>query len=47
VTFRVSGVGTDDHDKIRRAVQLSHDRYCSVFHSLRLDIRHETEIVFE
>jgi putative redox protein len=47
VTFRVAGIAEADYDKIRRAVQLSHEKYCSVFHSLRADIRHETEIVFE
>jgi putative redox protein len=47
VTFRVAGIAEADYDKIRRAVQLSHEKYCSVLHSLRPDIRHETEVVFE
>ncbi|MGH7503887.1 MAG: OsmC family protein [Longimicrobiales bacterium] len=47
ITFRVTGIQTADHDKIRRAVQLSQETYCSVSHSLRPDIALETEIVFE
>lgn len=31
--------------KVRRAVDLSREKYCSVYHSLREDIVHEVEIV--
>jgi len=29
-------------EQIRRAIDLSHDKYCSVWHSMRQDIRFET-----
>jgi putative redox protein len=44
--YTVSGVAEADHDKIRRAVELSHEKYCSAVHSLRKDVPVETEIVF-
>ena len=34
-----------DEAKVRRAVDLSREKYCSVYHSLREDIVHEVEIV--
>jgi putative redox protein len=42
--FEVSG--EVDEAKAERAVQLSFDKYCSVFHSLRTDIEVESAITF-
>lgn len=44
-TIRVTGPAEADDAKIQRAVDLSRDRYCSVFHSLRpdLDVRFVVE----
>ncbi|MCI0436138.1 MAG: OsmC family protein [Gemmatimonadetes bacterium] len=46
VTYHVTGVAAKDHDKIRRAVQLSEEKYCSVFHTLRTDLDYSSDIVF-
>ncbi len=40
-----AGVATDAEPKLRRAVELSREKYCSVMHSLRPDIQLSTEIV--
>ena len=37
--------GPVEETKARRAVDLSLEKYCSVFHSLRFDITLDTEIV--
>ena len=44
--FRFAGDGID-RDKAERAVNLSHEKYCSVLHSLNPDITldHEIELV--
>ena len=39
--------GPVEETKARRAVDLSLEKYCSVFHSLRFDITLDTEIVVE
>ncbi len=41
---RVTGAGEENRTKVERAVQLSRDKYCSVFHSLRSDMPVEIEI---
>jgi putative redox protein len=38
MTFRLHGPEEADEGKIARAVELSRDKYCSVFHTLRPDI---------
>jgi putative redox protein len=38
MTVRVVGPSEDERAKVERAVALSRDRYCSVFHSLREDL---------
>jgi putative redox protein len=38
------GLAREHEDKLRRAVQLSHDKYCSVLHSLRSDLEMTTDI---
>ncbi len=47
LTYRVAGVAEDDHDKVRRAVQLSQEKYCSAMHSIREDIEVLSDVVFE
>ena len=42
LTFRIKG--DVDEGKARRAVDLSLEKYCSVFHSLRMDLAVDTEI---
>ena len=37
--------GSVDEAKARRAVDLSLEKYCSVFHSLRMDISLDTDVV--
>lgn len=38
---RVRGVGPEDEGKLDRAIALSRDRYCSVFHTLQPDLEVE------
>jgi putative redox protein len=38
MAFKVKGPEVKDLPKLERAVQLSRDKYCSVFHSLRPDM---------
>jgi putative redox protein len=42
--YRLRGPGEDDEAKIRRAIELSRDTYCSVLHTLRPDL--ELEVTF-
>ncbi|MEJ2678931.1 MAG: hypothetical protein P8174_07650, partial [Gemmatimonadota bacterium] len=44
LVYRV-GVAVEAEQKLRHAVELSREKYCSVMHSLRPDIRLSTEIV--
>ena len=46
VRFRAGGVAEADRAKIRRAVQLSQETYCSVLHTLRPDLAFSSEIEF-
>lgn len=43
--FTTRGVAEADRDKIERAIALSHEKYCSVWHSLRDDITFSTELI--
>ena len=45
--FRVRGLDPADRDKIQRAIDLSNEKYCSVFHTLRKDLAFRTELVLE
>lgn len=47
LTYRVLGVAEADRPKIERAVELSHEKYCSALHSIRKDVPVESEVVFE
>ena len=42
ITLDVSVTGPVPKDQIQRAIDLSHERYCSVWHSMRQDIAFET-----
>lgn len=43
VSIEVSVTGDIPRDQIQRAIDLSHDKYCSVWHSMRQDIAFETK----
>ena len=45
IRFVTRGVAEADRAKIERAVDLSHEKYCSVLHSLRKDIEISSELV--
>jgi len=47
LAFRVKGPTENDIPKLERAVQLSRDKYCSVFHTLRtdIDVRFTTSLI--
>ena len=42
--YRVGGVQREDEPKIWRAIELSREKYCSVWHSLREDIALNVEL---
>ncbi len=44
MVFRVEGVEEDHLPRLERAIHLSVEKYCSVFHTLREDIEFETAI---
>jgi putative redox protein len=46
IMVRASGEGLTEN-KMRRAVALSHEKYCSVYHSLRKDLQVNVEYVLE
>lgn len=43
--YTATGVAPEDKAKIERAIELSHEKYCSVFHSLRTDLEFSSELV--
>lgn len=43
VSIELSVTGEIPKDQIQRAIDLSHDKYCSVWHSMRQDITFETK----
>lgn len=45
-TYRVSGVDEADRDKVRRALALSEEKYCSIRHSLAQDIEFSSTLEF-
>jgi putative redox protein len=47
MTFYVSGLDPADQEKIQRAIDLSNEKYCSVFHSLRKDLSFSSALVLE
>ena len=44
IRYQARGVRDTDKDKLARAIQLSHDKFCSVLHSLRDDIAFSSEL---
>ena len=44
MVYRARGVAAADEDKIRRALALSEDKYCSVRHTLRADVELSSEL---
>jgi len=46
IRFEFEVSGDVEEAKAERAVQLSFDKYCSVFHSLRTDLEVESDITF-
>ncbi len=47
MTFYVRGLDAADREKIQRAIDLSNEKYCSVFHSLRKDLSFSSQLVLE
>lgn len=47
LSFRIRGGQSDDVTKLERAIALSHEKYCSVMHSLRSDVPVTTALLFE
>ena len=47
VSYRVTGLAPGDRAKIERAIALSHEKYCSVLHTLRKDIAINSELFVE
>jgi putative redox protein len=45
LVYEVEGLAADSEDKLNRAIQLSHEKFCSVMHSLRPDIEIHTDVV--
>ncbi len=45
ILITVEGPSERDQSKLERAAQLSHDKYCSVFHTLRPDLEVEVSAV--
>ncbi|MFW6080059.1 MAG: OsmC family protein [Gemmatimonadota bacterium] len=44
LVYRTRGVPAGEEDKLRRAVSLSHEKYCSALHTLRPDVDVVTEL---
>jgi putative redox protein len=46
LVYTVKGVAEADRQKIERAVEMSHEKYCSALHSIRKDVPVEAEVAF-
>ena len=44
LTYVTRGLGAEHEEKLRRAVALSHEKYCSVLHTIRPDVEILTDI---
>jgi putative redox protein len=44
LVYRARGVAVEDADKVRRAIALSEEKYCSVRHTLRADVELSSEL---
>ena len=47
IKYRVRGLAPEDRPKIERAIELSHEKYCSVSHSMRKDMQITSELILE
>jgi putative redox protein len=47
LVYILTGVAEADHEKIRRAVSLSHEKYCSALNSIRTDVEVATDVIFQ
>jgi putative redox protein len=47
MVFYVSGLDPADREKVQRAIDLSNEKYCTVYHSLRKDLNFSTRLVLE
>ncbi|MGH7483292.1 MAG: OsmC family protein [Longimicrobiales bacterium] len=45
IVYELEGIQADEEPKVRRAVELSQEKYCSVMHTFRRDVRFETDVV--
>ena len=45
LVYEVQGLGVGEEEKVRRAIALSHEKYCSVLHTLRPDVEVRSELV--
>ncbi len=45
--FRAAGVPVEAEDRLRQAVSLSAEKYCSVLHSLRPDVVVESDVALQ
>lgn len=45
LVYETRGLDEADRPKLQRAVELSHEKYCSVLHTLSRDIEFSTEVV--
>lgn len=45
IRYVARGVSAADKAKLERAIDLSHEKYCSVLHSLRKDIEFSSELL--
>lgn len=47
LSYRIQGGAPEDEAKLQRAMELSHERYCSVLHSLAKDIQFTASLEHE
>ncbi len=47
IGFRIVGGEAGDESRLQHAIDLSHEKYCSVLHSLRSDVEVKTSLTFE
>ncbi|HEX9108084.1 MAG TPA: OsmC family protein [Longimicrobiales bacterium] len=45
--YLARGVPAEAEERLRRAVQLSHEKYCSVLHTLRPDVVVESDVALQ
>lgn len=45
MVYEVTGLAREAEGQLQRAIALSHEKYCSVLHSLRSDIEIRTDVV--